>query len=124
MALAVIRYQRCDSHRRIRRWKSRSNRRHPMTRTSNWLLKTTFVLAAIAMFLAVSFGETLATLVTVHQSTEDFYSTGGTRVSGCIGQGCQSSSFTFGDTTGPLLGEANEKVFEEQTLASGPITAT
>ena len=45
-----------------------------MTRTSNWLLKTTFVLAAIATFLAVSFGETLATLVTVHQSTEDFYS--------------------------------------------------
>jgi len=65
-----------------------------MTRTSNWLLKTTFVLAAIATFLAVSFGETLATLVTVHQSTEDFYSTGGTRVSGCIGQGCHYGRLT------------------------------
>jgi len=95
-----------------------------MTRTSNWLLKTTFVLAAIAMFLAVSFGETLATLVTVHQSTEDFYSTGGTSVSGCIGQGCPSSSFTFGDTSGTILWEVNEKVFKEQPLPSGPFTAT
>src|SRR5207237_10721432 len=95
-----------------------------MTRTSNWLLKTTFVLAAIATFLAVSFGETLATIVTVHQSTEDFYSTGGTSVSGCIGRGCPRSSFTFGDTPGTRSWAASDKVLKEGALASGDAAAT
>src|SRR5205807_8551291 len=103
MALAVIQYQRCDSHRRIRRWKSRSNRRHPMTKTSNWLLKTTFVLAAIAAFLAVSFGEAHA--VTIHEADEAYYA-GGTVVT-CT-TGC--TSFTFGAPIGSQLWEVHETV--------------
>jgi len=71
-----------------------------MARTTKWIVKPTFVLAAIAAFLAVSFGEARA--VPIHSSDEFFYTTGGTLVQNCIGQGCTSSSFSIGNTTGTV----------------------
>jgi hypothetical protein len=74
-----------------------------MTRTSNWIGKTTFVLAAIAAFLAVSFQDARA--VIIHDSFEDYYS--GATVVDCI-SGC--SDFTFGVPVGPQLWGVHEVV--------------
>lgn len=82
-----------------------------MARTSSWILKATLVAAAMAAFLAVTLGEARAVPVLVHQSHEDYFSSGGTRVTGCFGRGCPAENFTFGNTTGLVLWEVHEKVF-------------
>jgi len=56
-------------------------------------------------------GETLAVPMLIHQSLEDFYDSGGTRVSSCFGEGCPSQSFTFGNTAGTVLWQVLAKVF-------------
>jgi hypothetical protein len=80
-----------------------------MTGTSNWIGKTTFVLAAIAAFLAVSLQDARA--VIIHDSFEDYYS--GATVVDCI-SGC--TDFTFGVPVGPQLWGVHEVV---DTVAAG-----
>jgi hypothetical protein len=87
-----------------------------MARTTKWIGKTTFVLAAIAAFLAVSFGQARA--VPIHTSHEDYYrnpnvnpTTSGTRVTSCSGEGCPSPiPFDFGTVSGNIRWKVDESV--------------
>jgi len=63
-------------------------------------------------------------IVMTHQSTEDFFSNGGTRVSGCFGSGCPSETFTFGDATGDIWWQVVEKVFYNATTNQTAFTYT
>jgi len=71
------------------------------------------VMAALALFGTVSLGQALADPILIHQSRSDYYSTGGTLVSGCFGQGCPSSSFSIGNTSGTVQWEAVGRVFQD-----------
>ena len=90
------------------------NPRH--TVATSWILKITFVLAASAVVLAVSFGEVRAIVTTIHSSNESYWSAGGTDVSNCSGQGCTGSSFSFGDTTGTILWQLQDVVNYDSSL--------
>src|SRR2546427_4731452 len=87
-----------------------------MARVRYWNFRITFVLAAIAAFLAVSFGEARAIVTTIHSSNESYWSGGGTSVSGCVGQGCTGSTFSFEDTTGTVLWQLQEVVNYDSSL--------
>jgi len=87
-----------------------------MARTTAWIVKTTLVAAAMAALLAVTFGQARAVPVLVHQSHEDYFSNGGTRVTGCFGRGCTSATFLFGNATGIQLWEVQEKVFVDREI--------
>ena len=85
------------------------------------MLKLVLV-AGIAFALAApAFADTI---VMTHESTEDFFSNGGTRVSGCYGIGCPSATFTFGDATGDVWWEVVEKVFYNATTNQTAFTYT
>lgn len=68
------------------------------------------VLAGLALF-TLSVGTALADPILVHSSRGDYYSTGGTMISGCMGEGCGAPSFSIGDTSGSVLWEVVSKVF-------------
>ncbi len=70
-------------------------------------------MCAVVAVLLWGIGEALAVPVLIHESLEDLFNTGGTRVSGCFGEGCSSQSFTFGNTSGNILWEVVEKVFQD-----------
>jgi len=76
------------------------------------LLAVALILAPISVFA-----------ITIHTSTEDFYSNGATKVGNCTGVGCTSSSFTFGTPSGTVLWEIKEQVSTNQ-FALGTTTFT
>jgi hypothetical protein len=59
-----------------------------------------------------------------HESREDFFSNGGTRVSGCFGPGCPSTDFTIGDATGDVWWQVVEKVFYDGIANTTEFTYT
>jgi len=90
---------------------------------SKWNFKHPFVLAASLVFLALSVGKAFAVVNTTHASREDYFS-GGTSVTGCVGQGCLGSAFNFGTPTGPSLWEVVEKVFFDTVAQTTEYTYT
>jgi hypothetical protein len=85
------------------------------------MLKLVLV-AGIAFALAApAFADTI---VMTHESTEDFFSNGGTRVSGCYGSGCLGTNFTIGDATGDIWWQVVEKVFYNATTNQTAFTYT
>jgi PEP-CTERM motif-containing protein len=89
---------------------------------SKWNFTNSFIIAASALFLAVSFGEARATFIEVHESVEDYFANGSTLVTGCLGNGCPPSgatnlgngNFLYGtlSTANPTW-EVREKVFQD-----------
>ncbi len=76
------------------------------------LHKGALALAIIGLWIG-SASVASATSITIHQSTETYFSNGGTSVSGCIGVGCPSQNFTVGNATGTDLWTVQEKVFQD-----------
>ncbi|HHT9120166.1 MAG TPA: PEP-CTERM sorting domain-containing protein [Candidatus Hypogeohydataceae bacterium YC41] len=72
-------------------------------------MKKSLVVLTVAVFLVGSVGQALAG--PIHVSREDFFDTGGTHVTGCIGDGCPGSDFSIGNTSGNVLWQVVEKVF-------------
>jgi hypothetical protein len=74
-------------------------------------MKKYLLLLTLAVILIGTVGQVFADPL-VHVSREDFYDTGGTLITGCVGSGCPSLDFSYGDTSGTVLWEVVEKVFE------------
>ena len=93
---------------------------------SSGLSKLGYVFCAAVWLLASARLATadLIDQVTVHSSREDFYSTGGTSVTGCTGSGCPSLNFTFGNTSGTVEWEVVEKVFTDADLGTTTFSYT
>jgi hypothetical protein len=54
-----------------------------------------------------------ATFVQVHAARENYYSTGGTKISSCSGEGCVASAWSVGDVTGQVMWHAVTKIFKD-----------
>lgn len=80
---------------------------------TRWNLNVVFLGVAVAALLGMGLGEALATPILVHQSREDFYSSGGTMISGCLGEGCVTDAYSVGDVSGLVQWEIVEKVFRD-----------
>jgi hypothetical protein len=64
----------------------------------------------------------LALPILVHQSTESFYSMGGTSVTGCMGLGCPQVNFTFGDASGTVWWSVQQKAFRDDDAGTFSIS--
>jgi hypothetical protein len=71
-----------------------------------WILCAVVVLAAAPAFAA---------FVQVETSRQNYYSTGGTAISSCSGEGCLGASWTVGNTTGSVQWHMVEKVLKDTT---------
>lgn len=65
-----------------------------------------------ALVLAATAGQAMADPLLVHQSTGDFYSSGGTLVA-CSGQGCLAPNFTTGNTSGGVQWNMMSQVMKD-----------
>jgi hypothetical protein len=83
--------------------------------------RTVLILVLALMLVPVA---ALADGVIIHQSTEDFYSSGGTAYYGCIGSGCSSLNFTVGDVSGVVWWQVLEKVFYDSATDKTTFTYT
>ena len=83
--------------------------------------RTVLILVLALMLVPVA---ALADGVIIHQSTEDFYSSGGTSYTGCVDSGCPSASFSVGDTTGDIWWQVVEKVFYDPIANTTEFTYT
>ena len=54
-----------------------------------------------------------ATPITVHESFEFFFESGGTHVTDCLGSGCSDVSFVIGPISGEVLWSVQEKVLRD-----------
>lgn len=88
--------------------------------------KVKFGLVPVVAIAAFLMGVLPARADVIHQSTENFFASGGTWVTGCSGLGCPSLNFSFGSV--PSLPpppfhpqwEVQEKAFQDE--AGAPIT--
>jgi hypothetical protein len=76
------------------------------------LHKGALALAIIGLWIGSS-GIANATSITLHISTETYFSGGGTQVTGCTGIGCSSTNFTVGTATGTDVWKVQEKVSQD-----------
>jgi len=81
-----------------------------MTRINFRLLR--FALPA-ALLLGLGAAPALAVPILVHQSTERFYSMGGTSVTGCMGLGCPQVNFALGDASGTVVWRVQQLAFRD-----------
>ena len=81
-------------------------------------MRKTVLILVLAVMLAP------AVALADHESVEDFYSHGGTRVSSCFDVGCPSETFTFGNVTGVVWWQVAEKVFYNATTNQTDFTYT
>jgi hypothetical protein len=65
------------------------------------------------LFLGLAAAPALAVPILVHQSTERFYSMGGTSVTGCMGLGCPQVDFTLGDASGTVVWRVQQTAFRD-----------
>jgi len=77
-------------------------------------------LGLAALFLAASLGQAMAEPLLVHQSTGDFYSSGGTLVA-CSGQGCVAPNFSIGNTGGSVQWSMMSQVFKDTAGAGSTL---
>jgi len=71
-----------------------------------------FALPAVVLF-GLAGTPALALPILVHQSTESFYSMGGTSVTGCMGLGCPQVNFAFGDASGTVMWRVQQTAFRD-----------
>jgi hypothetical protein len=71
------------------------------------------LLALLLMLVVMPVRPAYAAPVLVHESTEAFYQSGGTRVTDCSGLGCQGVTFDFGGVSGEVLWRVDEQVFHD-----------
>jgi hypothetical protein len=76
--------------------------------------------AALVWLIGSAAAPVWASPILIHQSTENLYDTGGTQILGCNGSGCSAPSFSFGNVSGTVQWQVQEKVFED--VAAGTTT--
>jgi hypothetical protein len=81
----------------------------------------TVVLAVLAV-LTFGMGQASADPIMVHESTSNFFDTGGTMVTGCTGLGCSGSSFSIGNVSGTNTWGLVGRVFHD-SVANNTIFA-
>ncbi len=82
------------------------------------------VLGIVLAAPGVGVDPAFAAFVQVQGARENFYSTGGTAISSCAGEGCTSSAWSVGDTTGAIQWHIVEKVFKDTTTNQTQIQYT
>jgi hypothetical protein len=84
-----------------------------MTENSVRILVALLVVGLVLAVSGLAPGPAAAAFVQVHGARQNFYSTGGTAVSSCVGEACASSAWTVGDTSGSVQWHIIEKVFKD-----------
>jgi hypothetical protein len=75
-------------------------------------MKNLAILAVVGL-VVIGASPAFGSFVQVQAARENFYSTGGTAIQSCSGEGCTGSAWSVGDTTGTVQWHVIEKVFKD-----------